>query len=123
MSERNNTLLTTFGNTDKKGSKSSEVSPRKQAQTSQTSPMVYNTGRYVSSQDLNILDKGTLGVGSKGSDKVISNDKFYIDTLYNGTTSLGSKDADRAVVMISLMLKVASIWRRPRGPREKVKGI
>ena len=57
--------------------------------------MAYNTERRRSSEDLNNLDKGTLNEGSKGSDKVVSNDNLDVDNLYSGTISLGSKGADK----------------------------
>ena len=61
--------------------------------------MVYNTEMRRRPQDLNHLDKGTLSVGSKGSDKVLaSNDKSDVKNLYIvKLRSLGSKGADRAV--------------------------
>ena len=90
-----NIMSPTTVNTDKKGSKSSEASPRKEVQTAS---IVYNTQRRRSSEDLNGLNEGTLRVGSKDSDKVnSSNDKLDVENLYNGTTRLRSKGADRVV--------------------------
>ena len=43
----------------------------------------------ISSEDENDLYKGTLGVGSKGPDKVASNDKPDVDNPHNATTSSG----------------------------------
>ena len=60
--------------------------------------MVDNTKRRRSSENLNNLDKGTLSVGPKGSDKVFaSNDKPDAENVCNGTTILRLKGADRVV--------------------------
>ena len=69
-----------------KGSNISDVSSREQVQTPF---MIYNTERHICSEDLNNLDKDTMSVESKGSDKVASDDTSVLDNLYNGTTGLG----------------------------------
>ena len=91
--ESNDVLYTIDDNAQ--GDESSEVSACKQLQT--TSSIVYNTERRRSSEDLNNLDKKTLSVGSKGSNKIAGNNKLDVDNIYNRTTSLGSKSADTVV--------------------------
>ena len=65
--------------------KSSEVSSRKQVQKSS---IVYITGRRICSEDQNNLDKGTMSVEPKGPDKVPSDNKLDLDSLYDGITNL-----------------------------------
>ena len=66
----------------------------KQQEQVQTPFMIYNTERHICSEDLNNLDKYTMSVESKGSDKVASDDTSVLDNLYNGTTGLGSKGSE-----------------------------
>ena len=70
---------------DTQGTKSSEVSSRKQLQTSS---IVYKTGRRISSEDRNNIDKGTTSVGPRSSHKVASDITSDLDNLYDGMTNL-----------------------------------
>ena len=84
--------------------------------------MVYNTERGMSSEDQNNLDKATMSVSSKGSDKVVSDDKSdivltMVQRAWDQRAQMGS------FVITSLILKVGSILRRPCGLERKVKGI
>ena len=83
------TLSPTIGGTDK-GNKSSNVSSCEQTRSnalSSTSPTVYNTERRITSEDQNNLDKAIASVGSKCSDKVASDKKTDLDSLYDGITN------------------------------------
>ena len=53
--------------------------------------MVYNTEGRISSEDLHNLCHRITNL-TKGSDKVVDNDKSDLDNLCNQKTSLGSKD-------------------------------
>ena len=101
-----------------KGSNSSDVSSREQVQTPF---MIYNTERHICSEDLNNLDKDTMSVESKGSDKVASDDTSVLDNLYNMEQRAWNQRAQIASEVI--ILKRASILRQPCGLERKVKGI
>ena len=109
---------------DTQGNKSSEVSARKQSQTSST---VYDIEIRRSSEDLNNIVKGATIVRSKGSDKIASDNKTYVVNLYDGRTKLqkdvlvdgtGLKGSGTVTVRL-----YTTMIRRPCGLEKKVKGI
>ena len=60
--------------------------------------MVYNTEGRKHLEDLKKLNKGMTSVGSKDSDRFISDSQSDLDNLNNGMTSSGSKGSYRVVI-------------------------